>query len=90
LVYSFILRKKYYPEQPITATIYAILKLNDETFNPNIRVGNKNIEIGELEQEWETILEEILRNIYSPDSEFSQTTFKERCVYCPYKLICGR
>ena len=90
LVYSFILRKKYYPEQPITATIYAILKLNDEAFNPNIRVGNKNIEIGELEQEWETILEEILINIYSPDTEFSQTTFKERCVYCPYKLICGR
>lgn len=90
LVYSLILRKKYYPGQPITATIYAILKLNDETFNPNIRVGSNNIEIGEVEQEWETILTDILENIYSPEAIFSQTVFKERCGYCPYKLICGR
>jgi CRISPR/Cas system-associated exonuclease Cas4 (RecB family) len=90
LVYSLILRKKYYPEQPITATIYAILKLNDDTFNPNIRIGNSNIEIGEVEHQWESILTDILENIYSPEAIFSQTAFKERCGYCPYKLICGR
>lgn len=90
LIYSLILKKKYYPGQPISATIYAILKLNDETFNPNIRIGNNNIEIGELEQEWENLLIEILSSIYSPESEFSQTIHNERCKYCPYNLICRR
>ncbi len=90
LVYSLILKKRYFPDQKITSTIYAILKLNDAEFNPSIRVGGKVMEIGEILPVWEENLKDILEQIYSPDSVFAQTRFVERCGYCPYKLICGR
>jgi len=90
LIYGLILRKKYYPDISITATVYSILKLKDESFNSTIRMDNKAINMSEAGQEWESILSGILENIYSPEAIFSQTVYKDRCGYCPYKLICGR
>lgn len=90
LIYGLVLRKKYYPDQPITATIYAILKLNDTSFNPSIRIGKTPMEMSEIEKPAEYLLKKILEGIYSPESRFTQTPFKERCRYCPYNLICLR
>ena len=90
LVYSYILKKDYFRDKPVTATVYAILKLNDETFHPEVRVGKQIMEIGTLTEPWEELLKQVLSDIFSADSSFSQTPHADRCKYCPYVEICRR
>lgn len=90
LIYSFILRRENYPEKSVHAVIYAILKLADENFDMSIKIGGKKMEISQVEAEFQTHLEKILTEIYSPETVFRQTEIFDRCKICPYKLICRR
>ena len=90
LVYGYILKSDAYHHADIGATIYAILKLQDESFNPVIRINNKPLSMNEVWQETGDYLRSIVRDIYSADTIFDQTEFIERCEYCPYKGICRK
>lgn len=90
LVYSYILRKDYFKDNPVTATVYAILKLNDETFHPEVRVSKQVMNIANLMPQWEELLKEVLSGIFSEESLFFQTSDPGRCKYCPYVDICRR
>lgn len=90
LIYGYILKSDAYHHADIGATIYAILKLQDESFNPVIRVNNKPLSMNEAWQETGDYLRSIVRDIYSKDTVFDQTEFAGRCEYCPYKSICRK
>lgn len=90
LVYSYILKQDYFRDKPVTATVYAILKLNDGTFHPEVRAGKQVMEIGNHIEQWEELLKQVLSDIFSAKSSFSQTPHADRCVYCPYNEICRR
>jgi len=90
LIYSLVIKKGYYPDQKISAAIYAVLRMNDEDLDPGIKIGGEKMEIGNIELEWESEFTTLLENIFNPDAVFRQTEFKERCVYCPYNPICMR
>ncbi len=40
--------------------------------------------------EFETILGEVLTDIYNPETRFDQTEDRDKCKYCTYVDICGR
>lgn len=90
LVYGYILKSDVYHHEDIGATIYAILKLQDESFNPVIRIATKPLRMNEVWGETGDYLRSIVRDIYSADTVFDQTEFTERCEYCPYKGICRK
>lgn len=90
LVYSYILKKDFFGDKQVTATVYAILKLNDETFHPEVRVAKQVMEIGNLMPQWEELLKELLSEIFSAAGTFTQTSDGDRCRYCPYTEICRR
>lgn len=90
LIYSLVIKKGYYPDQKISAAIYAVLRMNDEDLDPGIKIGGEKMEIGNIELDWESEFTTLLENIFNPDAVFRQTEFKERCVYCPYNPICMR
>ena len=90
LIYGYILKSESYLHPDIGATIYAILKLQDETFNPVIRINKQPLRMSEVIDESGDYIKMIIRDIYSQDTVFSQTEFRERCDYCPYKGICRK
>jgi len=68
LVYSYILKQDYFRDKPVTATVYAILKLNDGTFHPEVRAGKQVMEIGNHIEQWEELLKQVLSDIFSAKS----------------------
>jgi CRISPR/Cas system-associated exonuclease Cas4 (RecB family) len=90
LIYSLVIKKGYFPDQNISAAIYAILRMNDEELDPRIKIGGEKMEIGKIEQEWEMVFTTLLERIFNPDAVFTQTEYKDRCSYCPYNSICMR
>ena len=90
LVYGYILKSESYHHSEIGATIYAILKLRDESFNPVIRINNQPLQMSEVFEESGVSIKAIISEIYSENTVFGQTEFRERCEYCPYKGICRK
>lgn len=90
LIYSLVLKRNYYQGDQVSGAIYAILQMGDEEVNPFIRIGGSLLEIGEIQSEWESMLTDLLEELYSPEAVFSQTKYTERCQYCAYKQICRK
>ncbi len=90
LTYAFILRKDYFPGSPIAASVYSILNLKDARFNPLVRTNGRPAEISEVGDEFGSHLKNLIGEIYSSETLFSQTAFVERCKYCPYNGMCRR
>ena len=40
--------------------------------------------------EFQTLLEKLIEQIYDDTISFTQTNEKERCKYCSYRVICRR
>jgi CRISPR/Cas system-associated exonuclease Cas4 (RecB family) len=90
LIYAYILHKERYLGQPVSASVFSILNLKDPGFNMAVRMNSQPVEISVIENEFYRHLQEVLSEIYSPATVFSQTEFPERCQYCPYQAFCRK
>lgn len=90
LIYAFILRRGTFRGSAVTAVIYSILNLRDEKFRVYVEMNKNPVAVEAIEHELEEHLRTLLGEIFSQESVFRQTPFKERCDYCPYNVLCRR
>jgi RecB family exonuclease len=90
LIYAFILRRGTFSGSAVTAVIYSILNLRDEKFRVYVEMNKNPVAVEAIEHELEEHLRTLLGEIFSQESVFRQTPFRERCDYCPYNVLCRR
>lgn len=88
LIYSWEISNEVKNE--INPAIYSLRKLFEQAFDPLVKYNYKPFDFRELEEDFDEQLQVLVNEIYSPDNEFVQTTFPEKCRYCPYNGICRR
>ena len=89
LLYSEV----YQLEHPETAIIPAIYKLDDlfkEDFNPQITFGKNSFTYSDIQTGFQSVLQELLNELFSATNVYSQTNDSRKCGYCPFKKICNR
>ena len=94
LFYSYLFYKRYPGDyQQIEPGIFNSRDLFDETFE--WKIYDKGLKTGVNEyrnyhDQFESVLKELLTEIYDPAINFNQTDDIKKCGYCPYKEICQR
>ena len=89
LIYTLALSKES-KNKNIHPAIYSLRKLFKSDFSPNIKYDKHDFSFQEVEQELLANLKELVSEIYSTENTFSQTSYTDKCKYCPYKKICQR
>lgn len=90
LIYSFILKKFYYPDHKINPAIYGLRKLYEQKFDPYIKYDGRSLDFEYLSDDFEDMLKVLISEIFSPDTEFNRTDHDDHCRICSYKNICHR
>lgn len=79
----------------IVPGLYPIMDISKDDFDYHISIGpprQKKI-IGDYRNyndEFKGMLTKIVEEIFNPTVPFSPTEIKDRCEYCPYRMICHR
>ncbi len=89
LIYSWGLSENL-SNDAIQPAIYSLRSLFADNFSPNIKQNKKDVLFGELKEDFELNLKQLVAKIYSEQNNFSQTEHIEKCQYCPYSGICRR
>jgi len=89
LIYSWGLSENL-SNDAIQPAIYSLRSLFADNFSPNIKQNKKDVLFGELKEDFELSLKQLVAEIYSEQNTFSQTEHIEKCQYCPYSGICRR
>jgi len=67
------------------------VNLFDDTFNFGLKMDGEYLtDATPLFTEFESLLHELLEEIFDPNLKFIQTNKEETCKLCPYKEICYR
>jgi hypothetical protein len=67
------------------------LNLFDDSFQFGLTMNRQRVyDVNSLLPEFEAHLKILLEEIFNPAEVFDQTTFIEKCRYCPYQNICYR
>jgi CRISPR/Cas system-associated exonuclease Cas4 (RecB family) len=90
LIYSLVYKDEKDIEDEIQPAIYSLRKLFGEKFAPEIKYNSKPIVFQELEQEFRDKMHDLVAEIYSPTTTYSQTPHEKVCQNCPYNRICQR
>ncbi len=89
LIYSWIFNQQTSGKN-IVPGIYGLRNFFNDKFNPYIKFNRGEFKFHEIKTEFEANLMELVTEIYSEKSTFSQTQNVENCSYCPYREICQR
>jgi hypothetical protein len=95
LFYCTLIRQSH-PGRLVLPTIYWIQQLSSADFTPYTRApGLEGPDA--LQEEWNTFmadfqrqLELTLNKIFADNEDFTMTSFRRRCAYCPYRTLCRR
>ncbi len=90
LAYSYIIKRGYYPNEPVDPAVYDLKKLFGNNHYPYVKQGREQLNFDKILDEFEENLVSLLQEIFSPENVFYQTGFTGHCRTCPYRLICHR
>ncbi|REK47686.1 MAG: PD-(D/E)XK nuclease family protein [Bacteroidetes bacterium] len=85
LLYAFIVRD-HYPGLPLRPGLITLKNMSQGIFFLN---GDDPISPGMI-NEFSVMLKQLINEIMSPETSFSQTVEKDRCAWCEFKSICNR
>lgn len=92
-LYSGIVRARadYNPRHlPVSPALLFIQHANAVDYDPTLCLGKNPVrDINDCCQEFETLLQEKVNDIFNPDLPFCPTTDDDICRTCPYMLLCG-
>ncbi|NLK56219.1 MAG: hypothetical protein GX292_01525 [Bacteroidales bacterium] len=74
-------------QSPLRAQIISFRKLKD---NLSLHINQSDMLTQAVFDEFQTLLEKLIEQIYDDTISFTQTNEKERCKYCSYRVICRR
>ena len=80
------------PDAMIQPVIHQSAKLAAQPSIKPISVNNTDIEFygGETAKEFNTLLKELITEIFDPSVPFTQTNGDDSCKFCDFKDLCGR
>jgi CRISPR/Cas system-associated exonuclease Cas4 (RecB family) len=90
LIYSLVYKDEESVGDEIQPAIYSLRKLFDEKFAPEIKYNSKPFAFQSLEQEFRDKMHDLVAEIYSSETTYSQTPHEKVCQNCPYNKICQR
>ena len=91
LLYAGILGRKEPSFGPVSAGIFCIRSLFDETFDELPLLAKHPLhDYGIIGEEFESYLDRIIDEIFDSENHFSPTDDRRHCKYCLYKKICHR
>mgnify|MGYP005842113161 CR=1 FL=1 len=90
LIYSMVYKDEKGVENEIQPAIYSLRKLFEEKFSPEIKYNLKPFTYQNLEQEFRDEMHDLVAEIYSVTTTYSQTPHEKVCQNCPYNKICQR
>lgn len=93
LLYSMIMHRKTGRE--VQPALYYLRKMNKASYSPLIKVkrskdSNFIERYSDIAEEFEEAVRRTLTEIFSEKTDFHQATDNKACLYCDYKILCGR
>ena len=89
ILYS-ILVKKHYPQTAVSPALLFIQHAGADNYDPTLCFGKVPIrDIEESSARFQTLLEEVVDDMFNPDLPYQPTDDRDRCNSCPYRLLCG-
>jgi len=92
--YSYLFMQKFQGEfDQIEPGLFNSKDLFSEDFEWKIYDASHKVSVTEFRQyleEFESILKDVLTEMFDPEANFSQTDDHKKCSFCPYVEICGR
>ena len=89
ILYSLIYKKTNNTTETISPGLYRLREIFEDKFDPGVYFGKEIItDIANVENLFENNLKNLLREIYSLEIPFSQTSDLKKCSICDYKVIC--
>ena len=80
---------------PIKPSLLYIQKASNETYSPDIYIGTykekKAVDdYADYKDTFRKLLEKLLKELFGPEGNFTQTTNSDHCKYCSFKALCKR
>lgn len=90
MIYTWMVRESFPEEKKLQPGIYGLRELFSDQFSPEVRMKNGDFSFLDLQEELVDHLSRLVSVILSPDTEFTQTQWEDKCTLCPYRIICQR
>ncbi|MBN1820697.1 MAG: PD-(D/E)XK nuclease family protein [Prolixibacteraceae bacterium] len=90
MLYSLIVKEKYFPHEVIVPGIYGLRSFFDKKFSPYFSYNKKDLDFSELVVPFKEDLKNLLEELFSENNVFTQTEITERCRTCPFNILCHR
>ena len=90
-LYSYAVLYGDKPQLPVVPALFYPAKAYQEDYNPNLTMNKEVIEdFAAIADEFQQGLTQVIAQIFSPETSFTQTPEEKNCVNCDFKLLCGR
>ncbi len=90
LIYSMVYKDQNHVKEEIQPAIYSLRRLFEENFAPEIKNKRKPVIYQDLEVDFKGKVHDLMMEIYSSTTTYSQTPHEDACSNCPYNTICQR
>ncbi len=88
-LYAWVMTEEQ--KRPVSPALFFVHKSNTEDYDPVITFNRKRVtDFRLLADDFQKILQGILEELFDPAIPFRQTTIQKNCLYCDYKLLCGK
>lgn len=74
---------------PVSPALLFIKSASNENYDPILEISGKRIEdIEKFADEYKSLLNKKVEEIFDPDIAFTPTEESSRCTMCPYRILC--
>ncbi|MCD8318398.1 MAG: PD-(D/E)XK nuclease family protein [Paraprevotella sp.] len=88
-LYAWVMSEEQH--RPISPALFFVHKSNAEDYDPVISYNRERVtDFNRLKDEFKTILQTVLNELFDPKIPFRQTSLPKICSYCDYKILCGK
>ena len=89
ILYSSIVRAQH-QDTPVSPALLFIQHSGGNNYDPTICFANKPVtDVADVSQRFSEMLRNKVDEIFNPQIAFVPTDDRNRCRYCPYKLLCS-
>ena len=84
-----ILVKEQHPQTAVSPALLFIQHAGADNYDPTLCFGKEPIkDIKESSARFQTLLQEVVDDMFNPDIPYQPTDDRDRCKACPYRLLC--